>query len=94
MSLSSPPPSPEAERLLHNIIDIITIAEQRKRARQPIHLAAFQSAVGMIVGDVNVGFQTRDTGLSYLSMSTAAFSDRPIGYRTFKRIFFALDKIS
>ena len=91
MSLSSPPASPEAERLVHDIIDIITITEQRKRARQPIHLAAFKTAVGMIVGDLLVGLQTRDTGLSYLSMSTAAFSDRPIGYKTFKRIIKAME---
>jgi hypothetical protein len=94
MSLSSPPAFPEAERLLYNIIDIITITEQRKKARQPIRLAAFKSAVEMIVGDLLVELQTRDRGLSYLSMSTAAFSDRPIGNRMFKRIFFALDKTS
>ena len=91
MSLTSPPVSPEAKRLLHNIIDIITSTEQRKRVRQPIYLAAFKSAVGAIVGDLLVGLQTRDTGLSYLSLSTAAFSDRPIGCKTFKRIIHAIE---
>ena len=91
MSLSSPPASPEAERLLHNIIDIITITEQHKRARQPIHLAAFKSAVGLIVGDLLVGLQTSEAGWSCLSLSTAAFSNRPIGYKTFKPIIKAME---
>jgi len=35
MSLTSPPASPDAKRLVDRIIDIIHIAGQRKRARQP-----------------------------------------------------------
>ena len=91
MSPPSPPAFPEAERLLHNIIDIIAITEQRKRARQPIHLAAFKSAVGLIVGDLIIGLQTSEAGWSFLSLSTAAFSDRPIGYKTFKPIIKAME---
>ena len=72
VSLSSPPASPEAERLLHNIIDIITITEQHKRARQPIHLAAFKSAVGLIVGDLLVGLQTSEAGWSYSDSQIAS----------------------
>ena len=91
MSLTSPPVSPEAKRLVDSIIDIITSTEQRKRVRQPIYLAAFKSAVGAIVGDLLVGLQTSEAGWSYLSLSTAAFSDRPIGYKTFKPIIKTLE---
>ena len=91
MSLTSPPASPEAKRLVSNIIDIILGAEQRKRARQPSAAVAFKSAVGMIVGDLLIGLQTREVGWSYLSLSTAAFSDRPIGYKTFKPIVRAME---
>ena len=35
MSLTSPPASPEAKRLVDSIIEIILSAEQCKRARQP-----------------------------------------------------------
>ena len=91
MSLTSPPASPEAKRLVDSIIDIILSAEQRKRVRQPGAAAAFKSAVGLIVGDLLIGLQTREVGWSYLSLSTAAFSDRPIGYKTFKPIVQAME---
>jgi len=73
MSLTSPPVSPEAKRLVDSSIDIILNTEQRKRARQPIAAAAFKSAVGLIVGDLLIGLQTREVGWSYLSLSTAPF---------------------
>ena len=91
MSLTSPPVSPEAKRLVDSIIDIILSTEQRKRARQPSVAVAFKSAVGLIVGDLLIGLQTREVGWSYLSLSTAAFSDRPIGYWTFKPIVQAME---
>ena len=91
MSLTSPPVSPEAKRLVDSIIDIILSAEQRKRARQPSAAVAFKSAVGLIVGDLLIGLQTREVGWSYLSLSTAAFSDRPVGYKTFKPIVQAME---
>jgi len=93
MSLTSPPASPEAKRLVDSIIDIILNTEQRKRARQPSAAVAFKSAVGLIVGDLLIGLQTRKVGWSYLSLSTAAFSDRPIGYKTFKPIVQALETV-
>ena len=91
MSLTSPPASPEAKWLVGSIIDIILSTEQRKRARQPSAAAAFKSAVGLIVGDLLIGLQTREVGWSYLSLSTAAFSDRPVGYKTFKPIVQAME---
>jgi hypothetical protein len=36
----------------------------------------------MIVGDLPIGLQVKETGLSYLSLSTANFSDQPIGKKT------------
>jgi hypothetical protein len=90
-SLTSPPVSPEAKRLVDSIIDIILSTEQRKRARQPSVAVAFKSAVGLIVGDLLIGLQTNEAGWSYLSLSTAAFSDWPIGYWTFKRIIHAME---
>jgi hypothetical protein len=86
MSLSCPPASPEAKRLVEDIIDIITKSEKRQRARKADEVPVFKSAVGLIIGDLLIGFHTRETGWSYLSMSTSAFSDRPVGYKTFKTI--------
>jgi len=91
MSLSSPPASPKAKRLVDDIIAIIQSTEQRKRARQPNAAIAFKSAVGMIIGDLLIGLHTSDAGWSYLSLSTASFSDRPIGYKTFKPIVQAME---
>ena len=72
-------------------IDIFLSTEQRKRARQHSHLVTFKSAVGMMVDDLLIGLQTREVGWSYLSLSTAAFSDRPVGYKTFKPIVQAME---
>ena len=47
-------------------------------------MPVFKSAVGLIIGDLLIGFHTKEAGWSYLSMSTSAFSDRPVGYKTFK----------
>ena len=66
MSLTSPSASPEGKRLVDNIINIILNTEQRMRARQPGAAAAFKSAVGLIVGDLLIGLQTREVGWSYL----------------------------
>ena len=86
MSLSCPPASPEAKSLVDDIIDIITKSEKRQRARKADEVPVFQSAVGLIIGDLLIGFHSREAGWSYLSMSTSAFSDRPVGYKAFKTI--------
>ena len=86
MSLSCPPASPEAKSLVDDIIDIITKSEKRQRARKADEVPVFKSAVGLIIGDLLIGFHTREAGWSYLSMSTSAFSDRPVGYKAFKTI--------
>jgi hypothetical protein len=36
----------------------------------------------MIVGDLLIGLQAKETDLSYLSLSTANFSDQSIGKKT------------
>jgi len=86
MSLSCPPASPEAKSLVEDIIEIITKSEKRQRVRKADEVPVFKSAVGIIIGDLVIGFHTREAGWSYLSMSTSAFSDRPVGYKTFKTI--------
>ena len=86
MSLSCPPASPEAKSLLDDIIVIITKSEKRQRARKADEVPVFKSAVGLITGDLLIGFHTREAGWSYLLMSTSALSDRPVGYKTFKTI--------
>ena len=86
MSLSCPPASPEAKGLVEDIFDIITKSEKRQRARKADEVPVFKSAVGLIIGDLMIGFHTREAGWSYLSMSTSAFSDRPVGCKTFKTI--------
>ena len=91
MSLSCPPASSEAKSLVDSIINIILKSERRTRARKSNHAIAFKSAVGLIIGDLMIGLQTSEAGWSYLSLSTAAFSDRPIGYKTFKPIIKTLE---
>ena len=93
MNLSCPPASPEAKGLVEDIIDIITKSEKRKRARKADGLLVFNSAVGLIIGDLLIGLHTREAGWSYLSMSTSAFSDRPVGYKTFKPIVVTLEAV-
>ena len=93
MNLSCPTASPEAKGLVEDIIDIITKSEKRKRARKADGLLVFKSAVGLIIGDLLIGLHTREAGWSYLSMSTSAFSDRPVGYKTFKPIVVTLEAV-
>ena len=80
MSLSCPPTSPQAKSLVEDIIDIITKSEKRQRSRGADEVPVFKSAVGLIIGDLLIGFHTREAGWPCLSMSTSAFSDRPVGW--------------
>jgi hypothetical protein len=73
MNLSCPPASPEAKGLVEDIIDIIAKSEKRLRARKANEVPVFKSAVGLIIGDLLIGFHTRDAGWPCLSMSTSAF---------------------
>ena len=84
MSLFCPPASPEAKRFVQDIINIIAKSEKRQRARKADEVPVFKSTVGLIIGDLLIGFHTREAGWSYLSRSTSAFSDRPVGYKAFK----------
>jgi hypothetical protein len=93
MNLSCPPASPEAKGLVEDIIDIIGKSEKGKRARKADRLPVFKSAVGLIIGDLLIGLHTREAGLSYLSMSTSAFSDLPVGYKTFKPVVKTLEAV-
>ena len=58
MGLMCPPASPEAKALVNDIINIIEQAEQRQRARKAKDMAAFRSAVGLIVGDLLIAMET------------------------------------
>jgi hypothetical protein len=86
MGLSCPPPSPQAHVLVDSIIQIITKVETLKRKRKKDTEADFRSAVGLMVGDLLIGVETKDAGWSYHQLSRSAFSDRPIGYKMFKSI--------
>ena len=93
MGLSCPPASSQAESLVDNIINIILKSEKRQRARKSHEVPVFKSAVGLIIGDLLIGFHIREAGWSYLSMSTSAFSDRPVGYKTFKPVVETMEAI-
>ena len=93
MNLSCPPASSEAKGLVEDIIDIIGKSEKGKRARKADGLPVFKSAVGLIIGDLLIGLHTREAGLSYLSMSTSAFLDLPVGYKTFKPVVKTLEPV-
>jgi hypothetical protein len=86
MSLMCPPTSPQAKALVNDIITIITQAEHRQRARKASDLAAFNSAVGLIVGDLLIASIREEPRWSYHPMSSSAFGERPVGYKTFKAI--------
>ena len=91
MGLKCPPAFSQAKRFVDNIINIILKSEQRTSARKPDAATALKSAVGLIVGDLIIVGQTSEASWSYLSLSTAAFSDRPIGYKTFKPTIKAME---
>ena len=93
MGLMCPPASPEAKALVNDIINIIEQAEQRQRARKARDMAAFRSAVGLIVGDLLIAVEVKEHGWSYHGLSPAAFEDRPVGYKTFKPIVMAMEKL-
>ena len=65
MGLMCPPASPEAKALVNDIIKIIEQAEQRQRARKAKDMAAFRSAVGLIVGDLLIAVEVKEHGWSY-----------------------------
>ena len=92
MSLSCPPSSLQSKALVGAIIDIILNTEERRRARTPDNAASFQEAVGKIVGDLLIGHEVKDAAWSYHPIATSAFSDRPIGYKTFKSIMGTMEK--
>ena len=79
--------SSQAKSLADNII---LKSEQRVRTRKSDDAIAFKSAVGLIVGDLIIGLQTSESGWSFLSLSTAAFSNRLIFYKTSKSIIKAM----
>ena len=81
MNLSCPPASPEAKGLVEDIIDIIAKSEKRLRARKANEVPVFKSAVGLIIGDLLIGFHTRDAGWPCLSMSTSPFQIGLLGTR-------------
>ena len=91
MSLSCPPSSPQSKALVGAII---LNTEERRRARTPDNAASFQEAVGKIVGDLLIGHEVKDAAWSYHPIATSAFSDRPIGYKTFKSIVKAMGKLA
>ena len=62
MSLSCPPASPEAKSLVNDIINIIAKSEKRQRARKADEVPVFKSAVGLIIGDLLIGFQIKEAG--------------------------------
>ena len=93
MSLSCPPASPKAKGLVEDIIDIITKSGTRQRARKSDEVPVFKSAVCLIIGDLLIGIHTGESGWSYLSMSTSAFSDRPVGYKMFKPIVDTMEAV-
>ncbi len=61
-----------------DIIDMIAKSEKKQRAIKADEVPVFKSAVGLIIGDLLIGSHTKESGWSYLSVSTSAFSDRPV----------------
>ena len=78
MSLSCPPASPEAKVLVEDIIDIIAKSEKRQRARKTDEVPVFKSAVGLIIGDLLIGFHTREAGWSHRSLFRPQLKKHPV----------------
>jgi hypothetical protein len=78
MSLSCPPASPETKSLVEDIIDIITKSEKRQRARKADEVPVFNSTVGLIIGDLLLGFHTREAGWSHRSLFGPKLKKHPV----------------
>ena len=84
MTFSSPPTTNDALQLTSSVLDLIQSIEQRKRKRKANDEKAFREAVGLILGDLLLGFEQEENEWSYHELSAAAFSEAPIGYDNFK----------
>ena len=89
MSLSCPPASPEAKSLVEDIIDIITKSERRQRARKADEVPVFKSAVGIIIGDLVIGFHTFLMARQVVSFSR--FDEN--SHHFFQRLVKIVDKV-
>ena len=84
MSLYSPPTSDQAKQLTKVIIETIKATEQRQRKRKANDERAFQETVGLIIGDLLIGYEQEANQWSYHEMYPAAFSDMSVGYKLFR----------
>ena len=84
MSLYSPPTSDQAKQLTKVIIETIKATEQRQRKRKANDERAFQETVGLIIGDLLIGYEQEANQWSYHEMYPAAFSDLSVGYKLFR----------
>ena len=57
MSLYSPPTTEQAKKFKIVIIETIKATEQRKRRRKDNDERAFQETVGLIIGDLSIGYE-------------------------------------
>ena len=84
MTFSSPPTTNDALQLTSSVLDLIQSIEKRKRKRKANDKKAFREAVGLILGDLLLGFEQEENRWSYHGLSAAAFSEAPVGYDNFK----------
>ena len=57
MSLYPPPTAEQAKKFTIIIIETIKATEQRKRRRKANDERAFQETVGLIIGDLSIGYE-------------------------------------
>ena len=84
MSLYSPPTTEQAKKFTEFIIETIKATEQRQRRRKANDERAFQETVGLIIGDLLIGYEQEANQWSYHEMYPAAFSDLSVGYKLFR----------
>ena len=92
MSLSSPPATKEANRFTEAVVKLIKANETRKRRRNTQEEEKLPKAVGLILGDLLIAYDTADSeymkkntnGLSYHPLSSNYFTDLPVGYVVFR----------
>ena len=92
IGLHSPPKTELSQKLVHQVIDCLKAQEHRERARQEEVEKMFAQSVGLILGDLLLGYQQEGNGWSFHELSSPSFTDLPIGYKMFRGIVKAMEK--
>jgi hypothetical protein len=97
MGLDHQPVTPEATALCADVAHRIEEWERRQQMRSNARrerLAAFLSAVGLLIGDLLAVSEKRPRRWLYRPMGKKEFTGKEVSYRTFRSIFEALRSLA